>query len=202
MKKVLSILLTFAILTGCFSVLVSAANTDVVFSGFETPVLYESSYNHKETAENVLSDYVSLSNLKTALLNGISNCQTTIDISEFNIDYNQTTRSAISGYVWYGIPEAFNVYRVGFLCDSASMKILNMSVEYKTFSDQPSEYQACMKAISDAGDELLEGIENNSQIGDIEKALQGGSYIEGTLKIKVLGKNKLKLGNTVLKRKK
>ena len=43
---------------------------------------------------------------------------------------------------------------------------------------------------------------NNPVLSDIEKALQGGSYIEGTLKIKVLGKNKLKLGNTVLKRKK
>ena len=171
MKKLLSILLTFAILTGCFSVSVSAANTDVVFSGFETPVLYESSYNHKETAENALSDYVTLSNLKTALLNGISNCQTTINISEFKIDYNQTTKSAIAGYVCYGIPEAFNVHSVGFSYDSASMKILNMIVVYKTFSDQPSEYQACMKAISDAGDELLEGIENNGQIGDIEKAL-------------------------------
>ncbi|WP_274289412.1 hypothetical protein [Prevotella corporis] len=41
---------------------------------------------------------------------------------------------------------------------------------------------------------------NNPVLSDIEKALQGGSYIEGTLKIKVLGKNKLKLGNTVLKR--
>jgi len=41
---------------------------------------------------------------------------------------------------------------------------------------------------------------NNPVLSDIEKALQGGSYIEGTLKIKVLSKNKLKLGNTVLKR--
>lgn len=43
---------------------------------------------------------------------------------------------------------------------------------------------------------------NNPPVSDIVKALQGGSYIEGTLKIKVLSKNKLKLGNTVLKRKK
>ena len=45
-------------------------------------------------------------------------------------------------------------------------------------------------------------IEQQKVLSDIEKASQGGSYIEGTLKIKVLGKNKLKLGNTVLKRKK
>ena len=43
---------------------------------------------------------------------------------------------------------------------------------------------------------------NNPVLSDVEKALQGGSYIEGTLKIIVLSKNKLKLGNTVLKRKK
>jgi len=43
---------------------------------------------------------------------------------------------------------------------------------------------------------------NNPVLSDIEKALQGGSYIEGFIKIKVLSKNKLKLGHTVLKRKK
>ncbi len=43
---------------------------------------------------------------------------------------------------------------------------------------------------------------NNPVLSDVEKALQGGSYIEGTLKIIVLSKNKLQLGNTVLKRKK
>lgn len=43
---------------------------------------------------------------------------------------------------------------------------------------------------------------NNPVLNEIEKALLGGNYIEGTLKIKVLSKNKLKLGNTVLKRKK
>jgi hypothetical protein len=42
----------------------------------------------------------------------------------------------------------------------------------------------------------------NPVLSDIEKALQGGSYIEGSLEIKILSKNKLKLGNTILKRKK
>lgn len=37
---------------------------------------------------------------------------------------------------------------------------------------------------------------------DIEKALQGGSFIEGNLEIKILSKNKLKLDNIILKRKK
>ena len=43
---------------------------------------------------------------------------------------------------------------------------------------------------------------NNPILSDIEKALQGGSYIEGIIKIKVLSKNKLKLNHTVLRRKK
>ena len=43
---------------------------------------------------------------------------------------------------------------------------------------------------------------NNPVLSDIEKALQGGSYIEGIIKIEVLSKNKLKLDHTVLKRKK
>ena len=40
----------------------------------------------------------------------------------------------------------------------------------------------------------------NPVLSDIEKALMSGGLIEGTLEIQVLSKNKLKMGNTVLKR--
>lgn len=43
---------------------------------------------------------------------------------------------------------------------------------------------------------------NNPVLDEIVKALQGGGYIEDTQTVKVLSKNKLKLGDTVLKRKK
>lgn len=43
---------------------------------------------------------------------------------------------------------------------------------------------------------------NNPEVDDVIKALMAGGYIEGTLEIQVLSKNKLKLGDTVLKRKK
>lgn len=52
------------------------------------------------------------------------------------------------------------------------------------------------------GDLIKIKCNNNPVLSDIEKALQGGSYIEGNLEIKVLSKNKLKFGNTILKRKK
>ena len=42
----------------------------------------------------------------------------------------------------------------------------------------------------------------NPVLNDIERALQGGGYIEGNIKITILNKNQLKLGNTILKRKK
>ena len=42
---------------------------------------------------------------------------------------------------------------------------------------------------------------NNPILSDIEKALQCGDYIEDSLQIKVLSKNKLKIGNAILKRK-
>lgn len=50
---------------------------------------------------------------------------------------------------------------------------------------------------------LIEIICNrNPVLNDIERALQGGGYIEGNIKITILNKNQLKLGNTILKRKK
>ena len=42
---------------------------------------------------------------------------------------------------------------------------------------------------------------NNPILSDIEKALQCGDYIEDSLQIKILDKNKLKIGNVILKRK-
>ena len=43
---------------------------------------------------------------------------------------------------------------------------------------------------------------NNPVVDDVIKALMAGGFIEGTLEIQVLSKNKLKLDETVLKRKK
>ncbi len=43
---------------------------------------------------------------------------------------------------------------------------------------------------------------DNPVVSDVEKALMGGDFIEGTLRIIVLSKNKLKMGNTVLRRRK
>ena len=43
---------------------------------------------------------------------------------------------------------------------------------------------------------------NNPVVDDAIKALMGGGFIEGTLEIQVLSKNRLKLDDTVLKRKK
>lgn len=42
----------------------------------------------------------------------------------------------------------------------------------------------------------------NPAKNDIVKALQGGSYLEGTFKIRIISNNRLKLGDTILKRKK
>lgn len=52
-------------------------------------------------------------------------------------------------------------------------------------------------------DDVIEIKCNNNPIqSDIEKALQGGCYIDGTLQIKILNINKLKLKDVILKRKK
>ena len=43
---------------------------------------------------------------------------------------------------------------------------------------------------------------NNPVVDDVIKALMAGGFIEGTLEIQVLSKNRLKLDDTVVKRKK
>ncbi len=172
MKKLLSLLLVISVFAGCFSLSASAVkNGDVVFAGFETPILYDSNTNHKENAKNVLSSYVSLSELRTVMLDGISNCRAVIDISKFSIPYNETNCYAISDYVWYALPEAFNAYQMGFSYYEGSNMLAQVSILYRDFADTAAEYNTCMNAITAAGNEILSGIEGNSNIGSVEKAL-------------------------------
>ena len=42
---------------------------------------------------------------------------------------------------------------------------------------------------------------NKPVVSDVQKALMSGGFIEDTLTVKVLSKNKLKLGDTILRRK-
>ena len=56
-------------------------------------------------------------------------------------------------------------------------------------------------AILDDG-EIELTFNNNPVLDDVDKALMGGSLIEGTLRVKIRSKNKLKIGDTVLKRRK
>lgn len=70
----------------------------------------------------------------------------------------------------------------------------------KSFDLSQIKGQGKWAVLDDGGIELV--FNNNPVLTDFEKALIGGSYIEGILKIKVLSKNKLKMGDTVLKRRK
>ena len=54
-------------------------------------------------------------------------------------------------------------------------------------------------AINNKSIEIL--CNRNPQTDDVTRALQGGGYIEGNLRVIVLNRNKLKIGNTILKRK-
>ena len=51
-------------------------------------------------------------------------------------------------------------------------------------------------AILDDG-EIELTFNNNPVLDDVEKALMGGGFIEGTLRVKVLSKNKLKIGDEI-----
>lgn len=171
MKRIFSLMLAFTVIICGFSISVSAYENRVVFGGFQEPTLYNSSKNHEEIAQKTLSGSISLSDLKNAVVYAISNCNKTVDLSEYSIPYDSDRALAISDYIFYSLPEAFSVNRVGFSYFYQSNIISSLQITYREFADTPDEYKACMDAVENAADRILYGVEENGNLDDVQKAL-------------------------------
>lgn len=132
-------------------------------------MLYASDGEGTHYGNDVISSYVDIDDFKAVLLAGISQCSDKIDISKFNIPSGNKYENAVRDYIWYALPEAFNAYGVGFY--TLNSKLMAVSLSYRDFADTPQEYNECYNKMLIATNKILKGIEGNSELGEVEKAL-------------------------------
>ncbi len=170
MKKVISLFLVLILILGCFSVSVSAKGDIVAMGQMRSKKLHgASATNHKQTAEEVLSKYVDLATFTSLVMSGVSDCQELVDISAYNIP--TSVFDTIADYFFYALPEAFNIDQMGYGYYRNTMTIAELDIIYSSFADTASEYDRCFSEMSSAVDKILSGIEGNSKLDEVQKAL-------------------------------
>lgn len=184
-------MLAVILIVGCLSVSVSAKGNIIVMGETRTKELHNASATyHKQAAESALSQYVDVPILMSKIMSGISNCEEAIDISAYSIPIS--IFDYISDYVFYGLPEAFNVAGVNCSYYEQQKAILSLRFTYNTFADTPDEYAACISEINSATNVILSGIKGNDMLNDEQKLLlihdrlaawNSYGYPEGTTQI-------------------
>ena len=181
MKRILSFVCALVLLFTCFPcVAVSAdaikensktADDSIVVLEMEDPELFPDLRpdDSKPMAllapmEDDLPD-----RLMDYLVEHFAACETSIDVEEFNIPYAQWEE--LRSVLWYETPELFHLYGLGCSYDSGTGAIVTIGVDYRSFADTAAEYHDCLEKMLDGAAYLLQGIENNDDLSDVEKAL-------------------------------
>lgn len=165
-KKTISVLTAVLVIFCCLPLSSSAYGDEIVLSERYTPEL-RLSYPNGGEAEAVLSEWVKIEELKAVLLENIAKTNVVIDISSFNLP--QAAWASIVDFIFYNLPEAFNVYDLSSSHDGTQLLLLHLG--YRDFADTPEEYNICYGKMTAAADRMLGGVENNSALSDEQKAL-------------------------------
>jgi hypothetical protein len=158
MKKALSVILVLVVFVSTFSFSASAITEPVRPVGLSYPTLYASN-NSSTNVRRELAKYVDLDDFKKVIFEATSQCLNNVDISQFNIPDSTQNQVLIEDYIWYNLPEAFNVLGLGVYGNG--MVITNVSFGYRAFADTKEEFSVQYKEMLTAADKLLLGIENN-----------------------------------------
>ncbi len=170
MKKVLSLFLVLVLLFSCFATSVSAKGNIVVMGQMRSKKLHGASdINHKQTAEEILSKYVDLSIFTSSIMSGVTDCQEKINVSAYNIPV--FAFDTITDYFFYAVPEAFNINEMGYSYYDGVNTIVSIYIAYSPFADTADEYDECFGKMSSAAYKILSGIEDNSKLDEVQKAL-------------------------------
>lgn len=172
MKRVISFVLAFLLLLGCFSVSASADNGKKTMGLTRTLQLYGAgSSNYEENIESTLSQYVSVTVFINDVKNAIANCQPTLEVTDYNLPATQTVFNAICDYIFYECPEIFNVDEMGCEYWTNTGKMASLNFTYHSYADTSEEYADCKNKMQAVSKVLLAGIQDNDELTDEQKLL-------------------------------
>ncbi len=165
-KRIICIFAAVLTVLGCMPVSSYAFGEAAVMTEHYTPELRLSYPNGGET-ETVLSEWVRIEDFKAVLLENIAKTNAVVDISSFNLP--QSAWINVVDFIFYNLPEAFNVYDLSGSHDGTQLLLLHLG--YRDFADTPEEYNICFNKMTANADRMLAGVEDNSALSDAQKAL-------------------------------
>ncbi len=165
-KKLVALLLsTLFVLCAVPAQFYAKAHTALVIAvnNMEVPKHYNSS--SIEALEEV--DYVDLDEFRAYMFEKFKTCPYSIDISHFNIEYNDKNLEEIRTFIWNYMPESFHVYALGasYYNDGIIKSIT------ATYSYTAEEYAKMYKAVDAAANDMIKDLVNNNNLTDMQKVL-------------------------------
>ena len=149
---ILVLALTLSLLTGIFSIPVSAVDSNGNITTYD-----------KITT---LEKHVDIDALVNLLKEKLTNCEGPVDISGFNIPLADA--EGIYDLIWKGMPEMFHISGLGVSYNESSATLISINVLYSMTKE---EYAAARAGFDARTEELLAGVKDNDSLSDVEKAL-------------------------------
>lgn len=178
MKKI-----TKTIFATILSLVVFLSNSYITFAGnhiiLETDVIeqelyYTSSNGCFDTIEKYIGDIDDFQQyILDCLLTDDSNLTSgngrgSIDISHYNIPYSQSNLQELANLIYNESPELFRISGLSLTYyTSGSMVALKPSYHFSTSDEFKQHYNKFI----DVSEKMLEGVKNNPELNDVEKAL-------------------------------
>lgn len=156
-KKLCGIFLVLIISFNCFAIISFADQNN-------TPSLYEGSMkvcmDFEDSLENSEEFY-------DYLLSEFKKCTTEINISKYNIPAGSF--NALDTYVRFSFPEAFNI-NIGCSLGYIEKSGIISSISPKYHRDK-NNYDSMFDTFEEKAEEFLEGVKNNDNLANYQKAL-------------------------------
>ncbi|MGN0525850.1 MAG: transglutaminase domain-containing protein, partial [Acutalibacteraceae bacterium] len=161
LTKAISIFLALALAVSVLSVDAFALSGERL-GGTASPVLC----NSGSSAADALGESVDVEALREYLFQHFYQYETRIDISSFEIPYSQDNASAVCNFIFYEMPEAFQITGMSYYYSSKYITALVPGYSYTA-----EEYAVMYTEFESGANKLLQGIKDNSYLSQEEKAL-------------------------------
>ena len=115
----------------------------------------------------ILEEAVDTDALRAHLYEGMSRCESSIDVSSFGIRYTDEMWKAVGSFIFYEMPECFHVTTFGGSVNGEMM----ISLISPKYSMDAQDYVQTKAACDAVASRLISGIPADGSMGEAEKAL-------------------------------
>ena len=151
----------------CILIMLISCCIFTVNAGAETVVFEENQlFGSPDVLTASMARSVDSYALKEYLRTELVKCPATVDVSSFNLEYTENSKTILKNIIYYESPELFHIS--GYSMSVSNDKIKTITPKYSyTAQEYTTIYNECMTQ----ADIILDGIRGNSKLNDVQKAL-------------------------------